>query len=74
MSKKKSMWIDFILGGIATTGLSLFLHHLTFYDISWHWASWQTAFADHGLYGFLMLVGGVIALLVRHPPRRSKNE
>lgn len=64
--KWKSMWTDFVLGGIATAGLSLFLHHLTFYDMSWHWA-----FADHGLYGFIMLVFSVGVLIWRHKPKRG---
>ena len=73
MKPKYSMWLDYISGAIVSAGLAMFLHHVVYYSATdiggpaWHWA-----LADHGLYGIIMLVSGVAALIWRHRPRKGR--
>jgi len=62
----RPMWTDMILSGISAGGLGLFLHHVAYYCLSMHLAP-----IDHGAIGVLMLLGGVSALIARHPPRKG---
>ena len=71
--KWKPMWTDFLLMGLGAAGLALFFHHIAYYDIAWHWGTWWTLFANHGLYGFIMLVVSIAALIWKHPPRKGKR-